>query len=425
MIKSGSFLRVPAVGAKLKFLFRLQWLFGLMLAVLVTVAATPPTQNPDEQYIHIMALIDRGDALRKAGQTDAAKAKYKEAQKDLLIFKANNPLFAPKTVAYRLKELGDLVETRPQVMEPEPIAKPKAKSGAESADKSGVKLLEPGSEPRKALRLHVKAGDKQTMILTIKMKMDIPMSAGGAQGAGGPGTGPQAGAASSNSMTIPAMTIPMDVTIQSVAANGDITYQTAMGDATVAEEAGANPQMIAGIKTALAGLKGITATGVMSSRGITKKYELSAAGSNDPQMRQAIGQMKEGMSNMGAHFPEEPIGPGAKWQVQGPVKAQGMTLDQTQNFELESVEGDHVKLKFSLNQSAANQKIQNPAMGGAQMNLIKMSVESSGTVDSDLSKLLGSMSMDMHLDMNSEVTAANRKIPVNMKMDMNITGEAH
>src|SRR5690242_2864840 len=82
MIKSGSFLRVPAIGAKIRSLVRLHWIFTLVLAVLVTVAATPPNQqNPDEQYIHIMALIDRGDALRKAGQADAAKAKYKEAQR--------------------------------------------------------------------------------------------------------------------------------------------------------------------------------------------------------------------------------------------------------------------------------------------------------------------------------------------------------
>jgi hypothetical protein len=118
------------------------------------------------------------------------------------------------------------------------------------------------------------------------------------------------------------------------------------------------------------------------------------------------------------------VGPGAKWQLQKPVKTQGIAMDQTQTYELVSVEGDQLKLKFSANQSAANQKIQNAAMGGAQMNLIKMNVESSGTVDSDLSKLWGSMTMDVHMDMNAEVTAANKKIPVNMKMDMNLTARA-
>jgi hypothetical protein len=424
MIKSGSFPRVPAIGAKIKPLVRLQWFFGLMLAVLVSVAATPPNQqNPDEQYIHIMALIDRGDALRKTGQADAAKAKYKEAQRALLIFKATNPLFAPKTVTYRLKELSDELETRPEVTEPTPTAaKPKAKLEAE--DKSGVKVLDAGSEPRKALRLHVKAGEKQTMVLTAKIKMDVPTPGGGAPGAGAPGGARQGGGSPSGSMDIPAVTIPMDITVESVAANGDISYKLVLGDVAVANEAGANPQMVAGIKTALGGLKGITAAGVMSSRAINKKFELSAATSNQPQMRQAIDQMKEGMSNMGAHFPEEPVGPGAKWQLQKPVKTQGIAMDQTQTYELVSVEGDQLKLKFSANQSAANQKIQNAAMGGAQMNLIKMNVESSGTVDSDLSKLWGSMTMDVHMDMNAEVTAANKKIPVNMKMDMNLTARA-
>ena len=89
------------------------------IALLASVAATPPVnmQGPDEQYIHIMAVIDRADALRAVGQAEAARAKYQEAEKALLLFKSANPLFDPKTVAYRLKEVSDLADVRPTIPE--------------------------------------------------------------------------------------------------------------------------------------------------------------------------------------------------------------------------------------------------------------------------------------------------------------------
>jgi hypothetical protein len=93
MTKTGFIPRLPAISAKIQSLARLKWIFSLAMAALFTVAGTAATlpadqQNPDEQFIHIMAIIDRADALRAAGQIDAAKVKYREAQTNLVIFKA-------------------------------------------------------------------------------------------------------------------------------------------------------------------------------------------------------------------------------------------------------------------------------------------------------------------------------------------------
>ncbi|HEY1489612.1 MAG TPA: hypothetical protein VGF90_01120, partial [Verrucomicrobiae bacterium] len=197
-------------------------------------AAQDQQLSPDEQYIHIMSVIDRADALRKAGQADAAHAKYVEAEKALLAFKGANPLFAPKTVSFRLKEVTDQVEARPVIAETNSASKPKANLEAEpaAAPKSNVKLLEAGGEPKSVLRYHVSAGDKQAAIFSIKVKLDMPAGMNGQGGAA-----PQA-------PNNPAVSIPVDVAVQSVAPNGDITYQTVLGDVAVAPDTNATPETV-------------------------------------------------------------------------------------------------------------------------------------------------------------------------------------
>jgi hypothetical protein len=400
MIKSG-FTPPPAtIGAKIQSFARWKWFFSLAIAVLVTVAATPqPTENPDEQYIQIMALIDKADALRKAGQADAAKSKYLQAEKALLYFKAVNPLFSPTAVNYRLKEVSDYADARPPITEPTPSAsKPKTNLEAPAAAaKGGVKLLEPGAEPRNVLRYHPKVGDKQTAIMTMKIKLDMQMPP--AKPGGAPMTMP----------TIPTMNMPMDMTVQSVAANGDITFESIIGEIGMAEEPGTAPEVMQAMKTQMAAMKGTTVSTVMSNRGISKKVDIKLPGNVDPQARQMMDQMKERTGNLTVPFPEEPVGVGAKWEMKKTNKVQTMSVDQTGTYELVSVEGDRVIAKLSVDSSTSVK---------GQTGPTKISITGNGTVNLDLAKLAGpSATLDMHM----ESPTGNGP----MKMDMNMSIEAH
>jgi len=401
MIKSGLTPRPATFGAKIQSSVRSTWFFSLIIAVLVTVAATPPPeQSPDEFYIQIMALIDRADALRTAGQTNAAQVKYAEAEKALIYFKATNPLFAPQTVAYRLKEVTERADARPPVPESKSTEKPKANLEAPAASaKSGVKLIDAGAEPRSALRFHLKAGDKQTAVLTMKIKMDMPMPAAT------PGGAPPA------TPTIPAISIPMDMTVQSVAANGDIAYESVMGEASIADEPGATPAVVQAMKTALAGMKGLTSTGVMSNRGVSKKTDVKLPGNADPTMRQTMDQMKDGMGNLNVPFPEEPVGVGAKWESKNVTKVQAISVEQTGTYELVSHEGDRLSTKFTMAFNAAS-----PAAGKGPTASLQLGGNSTGTANLDLSKLVGSATIDMRMEspMGKNQT---------MKMDINMSLE--
>lgn len=419
MITNGSPSRPPAIGAIFQFLIRAKWYFSLAIAVLLTVAATPPPatlsdETTDEQYIHIMDLMDRGNALRDSGKPDAARSKYKDARTDLLIFQKAHPHWNTATVEYRLKEVTEDIEGKPPVESaPVKTTKPRtnleapAKSSSASSSKSTVKLLDPGAEPRKVLRLHVKAGDQQTVIMTLKMNMDMGGAAAGKANA---------------IPSIPAISIPMDVTIQNVAPNGDLTYEMVFEEPGLADEPGTSPLVTQAMKAALSGFKGLTMTGLMSDHGITRKVDVKLPAGVNPQVRQTLDQMKENMLNTGSPLPGEPVGAGAKWEVKMPVKSSGMTLNQTTDYQLVSDDGDHLSTTFTQTQSAANQKMQNPAMGAAQMNVIQLTSTSSGNVTSDLSKLMPlQATIDSHMEMNSEITAGGKTQPMDMKMGINIS----
>jgi hypothetical protein len=359
---------------------------------------------PEEQYVRIMAVIDRADALRKAGRTEEARAKYVEAEKALIYFKSVNPLFFPKTVAYRLKEVTDRADYRPPVA---PMTNSAAKSSTNleattpAAVKSGVKLLEAGAEPRTALRYHVKAGDKQTAIMTMKVKIDMGAMAGPD---GKPITMP----------TVPAMSIPMDISVQNVAANGDITYETVMGEVSLSQDATLPPEALQGMQKAVAGIKGLTSTGVMSNRGLIKKLDIKAPAGADAQTRQFMDQIKEGNGNLSVPFPEEPVGAGAKWEFKKASKLQNASVEQTGTYELVSVDGDKVSTKLTVGFDASTPAAQKTAA-------MQVAGNSTGTANLDLSKVAGpSAELNMHM----EVPMGKDKTQV-MKMDINMAVDAH
>jgi Family of unknown function (DUF6263) len=384
------------------------WTFALAIVTLGFVLPRSPGQSAgkDDVYLEAFQLIQQGDALQKAGDKQGALRKYQKAESSLQGFRQTYPDFGLKMVAFRLSYVADkiaLCSDKPAA-DNSKAAQPQTATAAAAA--GPVKLLNAGAEPRTMLRLHPKAGDQQKLGLSLKMAME--MQVGGMQG---------------QAIKVPAFKMPMDIAIKSVSPEGDITYEMVMGEPGMAEEGG-GPAADA-IKNSLASLKGLTGTGTISSRGILKSSEVKAVPGADPNLKQAMDQMKESFSQMATPFPEEAVGPGAKWEVTKPMKSQGMNLNQTTTYELVSIDGDHVTAKDSFVQSASNQKIQSPAMPGMKIDLTKMNGRGTGEMQLDLAQLLPSMAtVDSHSDFTMGMDAGGQKQTMNMKLDLNLRFEA-
>ena len=388
----------------------------LVLALLLGLCPQAQADLGDDQYLQVYSLIQQADELNSSGKAALAKAKYQEAQTALKGFKTDYPNWNVKLVSYRLnyvaQKLAALSEKpRTAAAGGADTNAPEAQAGAQSATSTSttqVKLLEAGSEPRKVLRLHPSPGDKQTLRLTLKMAIETKM-----------------GEVQSQAMKLPAMTMTMDTTVKDVSDKGDITYELVMGETTLTDDPGGNAQLAELMKTALGGIKGMSGTGTVSSRGLAKGMEFKVPPGADAQTRQVMDQMRDSFSSIAAPLPEEAVGAGARWEAKIPIKSQGMTIDQTGTSELVSIEGERLTTKGTFTQRASNQKVESPAMPGLKLDLIKMIGTGTGESTFELGKLLPVAGItDLHSETDMAMNMGGQKQPISTKMDLNVRLES-
>ncbi|MBE0544355.1 MAG: hypothetical protein IH623_23690 [Verrucomicrobia bacterium] len=372
-----------------------------IIFILLLALAPAWADDAETRYLRIHEQMDQADTLNKAGEREAAKAKYQEAHSALVNFKQRHPTWNVKVVSYRLNYLADKIATLSQ---PVVTVTPTEAKTSTAASSSPVKLLSAGTEPRRALRLQPEPGARQTVTTTLKMEMDM--------GLGQP-------------MKMPGIIMPMDVTVKTVSSEGDITYEITLGDVSVADDPDAMPQVVEAMKASLGGVQGITNTATMSNRGFNKESELVVPPDADPQMRQSLAQMQETWSNIAVHLPEEAVGVGAKWEVRQPLKSQGMTINQTATYELLSIEGNRLNTAVTIAQTAANQKIQNPAMPQMKLDVTKMTGTGTGNMTVDLAQLMPLLAtMQAQTEMSLSMDMGGQKQKMTMKTGMNLRMES-
>jgi hypothetical protein len=388
----------------------------LLLAFVVPVFA----DEEEDQYFDVLGIIQKADALYNSGQVAKALTKYQEAQVALETFRKAHTDWNPKVIAYRAKYLADKIalcsdkSSQPAQKQAEPPEN-KAGPGTSPDNKSTgaetgvrVKLLEAGSEPRQVLRLHPKAEEKQTLTMTLKMAM--AMKVGGME---------------NPPMKLPTMVMTMEATVKNVSPEGDIAYEMVLTDTSIGDEPGVLPQVAETIKSSLGNIKGLSGKGVISDRGVNKGMEMTVPSGADPQVQQAMGQMRDSFANLATPLPEEGVGVGAKWEAKMPIKSQGMSIDQTTTYELVSLKDDNLATKININQTAPPQKVQSPSMGAMKLDLLKMSGTGTGEVSLGLGQLLPlAGTMVLHSDLAMGVGTGAQQQTMDMKMDIDLRLEA-
>ena len=387
-------------------------LFVWIAMMLLLLACVARAESPDDKYLNIIGIIDQADSLTANGQTALARTKYLQAQAALAAFKRENATANPKAVAYRMNYLADKIAATTMKSEPADSGNPtgtqtshgEKRAVVSSAVTHQVRLLATGVEPRKVLRLHPNVGDKQSFGMTSQMAMAMTM-----------------GATPTPAMKLPATQMNLDVTVKDIAANGDISYETVISDASVVSNPDVMPLVAETMQASLSKFKGVAGTGKLSDRGFILGTEMKLPADADPQASQSMEQMKDTLSSTAIPLPEEAVGPGARWEVKAKLKSQGMTIDQTVTYELVSIEDTRITLKSTSAQNAANQKIQSPAMPGMKLDLNKMTGTGTGTTTFDLAKLMPTEgNSEEHTEMIMEMNMGGQKQSMTSKTDVNV-----
>lgn len=406
----------------------------LMLSLTLCVARA---STADDDYINICVMMNQADELSQNGDGNGAHEKYIEAQGALAVFQKINPNWQPEVVTFRLNYLAKKISPPVETPAPKPVsdvvAPPIAPSANHQSDavepvrddapakntadanppviaiqKSPVKLLEAGSEPRTSLRFHPNIGDKRTLGMNIKMSMATTV-AGQAMPA----------------VKMPVMQMTIQMEVKNVAANGDIAYVLSYEDATVVADTNIPPVMVNAMKSALEGIRGLSGTGKMNDRGLILSMQMKLPANANPQMSQMMDQVKDSFSSSSTPFPDEAVGTGAKWEYNTKIKSQGMTMNQTITSELASLEGTHLTLNNTITQNADHQKIQNASMPGLKMELTKMTGSGGGTSTFDLAGFLPmSATLDESIEMAMDMDTGKQKQNMNMNMTINVTVES-
>ena len=196
-----------------------------------------------------------------------------------------------------------------------------------------VTLLKSGTEPRKVLRFQPKAGDKQIVAFTMKMAMDpSPLT------------------------NLPPIVGTMQITIKSVSATGEIAYERIITDVSVSAGAGTTAQDKEFMQVAFSKLKGLTTSGVISSRGFIRRTDIKIPKSGEalPAIaRLFLTFMNKDLLLIAAPLPEEAVGVGGEWEVK-PAQESPEGVEKAV-YEIISIEGQRVSAKVTVTMSPSNQ----------------------------------------------------------------------
>ena len=392
-----------------------KWISGLLLLVLLVASAL--AERPEEAYLKVFVVIDQADLLSEKGQTNAALAKYQEAQTALLDLKKEHPAWNSKVVAFRLNYLTGRISAlsapvpAPVTIKATPVtqdAKPEAKPPAPLPAGMSLKVLSAGAAPRQVLRMRATPGAKETGVILAKSSM----------GTGGAGTPIEM-------MKLPAMKMTVGVLPKSVSDEGDLNYEVVIEDVDVVTEADTMPGTAEAMKASLTGMKGLMITCTMTDRGISKSADAKIPPGADAETRAGIEAVKESFADSEFVLPHEAVGAGARWEVRQKVKAEGMTIDQTTIHQLISIRGDVLSVKSSSVQSAANQKISNPMVPQSMADLVKLTGSTTNTATINLAKLLPSQeTSDEYTETTLATTVAGQKQTLTIKSVTNSSVEA-
>ena len=272
-----------------------------------------------------------------------------------------------------------------------------------------VTLIEAGSEPRRPLRLTPAKGDTQTMTMTMTMKMAMVVG----------GFTPPA-------QRLPPMQTTMEVAVTDVSPEGDVSYTYTMTKAEALPADGVPDTIVEMLAARLGSMEGIKGTGRSTSRGFTQEAEIEVPETVDAQTRPLLESMKQSLDQFSAPYPEEPVGLGASWEVEIPVKQGGIEAVTIATYTLEKLSSEGCTLAVTMKQTAGPQDIDNPQLPpGTTMHLDDMQSGGSGSLQILFGRIMPAAStMTLASAMETTLEVGGQKQGMTMKTDIQVEIES-
>ncbi len=214
-----------------------------------------------------------------------------------------------------------------------------------NAPKVDVKLVSPGKGKKVALTHTSKAGDKQTVELTMDFAGKQSMAGG-----------------KPDEQVAPTVVLSADVDTKEVAADGSTKFHLTITGVDARDVPGA--QKSAEFKENLLSLTGATIEGSVNPNGSMSDLTLRVE-KPDVHTAGAMSLLKLSLMPIWPVLPKEAIAPGAKWTVTQSTKvADRLEVTQTTDYQLVSTKGKVSTIKGSTKVTGTEQDIEGAKFGG-------------------------------------------------------------
>lgn len=206
-------------------------------------------------------------------------------------------------------------------------SEPTSSDTASAAPGADVQVLDEGDEPQQELRLDVEQGQVETTTMDLKVGTSVPGS--------------------------PTMELPMSMTMVTTideVTDSQITVSFEYRDisADLPDSAGAAAQQQ--MDQALDAVEGVSGTLTMTPSGQVVSTHFAVPDDAPPTISSMLDQLANQSAQVSVPFPSEPVGEGARWQVETKLGIASLTTHQTATYTLDSVDGDDYSITVHLEQ---------------------------------------------------------------------------
>jgi hypothetical protein len=195
-----------------------------------------------------------------------------------------------------------------------------------SSDAPTVVILDQGSRPRRLFELDVAAGHTEASVLRMALAQRV-------QG---------------ETVVVPPISFALTSAVESV--DADQVEVSQSYDSVRVEGRGHDPQMVRQMRAAIQPLVGITGTTWLTRSGAALRTEFDIADDVPQALRSMLQEFGNQASGMTVPYPEQELGPGARWEATTKIEVNGIAMEQVATYSLESSDGDGFRVAVEIQQ---------------------------------------------------------------------------
>ena len=278
----------------------------------------------------------------------------------------------------------------------------KVQAGRRVPQKTTLVMLSTGSHPRRTLRYRFRKGQQVTM--SVSMKMNLGMTLLGRQ---------------IPMQALPTMTMQLSLRVLGVSPGGNSTLSFVLSGITVKNDTALPAHQLRMLRAKMMPLKGFTGRTVITPRGEPLKITYKIPAAVTGQTRQIIQSLQQQMKQITAQLPAQPVGIGARWRVQIPVKGPPITFVNELTYQLVARQPGAAEMAVTVSGWAPPQAMVLPGMpASAGARLQSLTATGSGAMKIYLNqpKATGKMTLSQQVDAVLKLLGRSQPMGLNVSM---------